>query len=93
MRDSRASRPDSKIFFASSCIEVKTSNANVQRGTRVQTWAHWQREVIAVLRRDLPEALDYISMDDVDWSSWERFFLAGHSPQEAVDRALERDLS
>jgi hypothetical protein len=57
-----------------------------------QTWAEWQRDVVAILRRDLREALDGISLEDVDWPAWLRFYLEGRSPSAAVDRALERDL-
>jgi hypothetical protein len=57
-----------------------------------QTWVEWQRDVVAILRRDFREALDHISLEDVDWPAWVRFYLEGRSASAAVDRALERDL-
>jgi len=57
-----------------------------------QTWAEWQRDVLTILRRDFREAMDRISLDDVDWPAWLRFYLEGRTASGAVDRALERDL-
>jgi hypothetical protein len=57
-----------------------------------QSWSDWQRDVLAILRRDFREALDQISLEDVDWPAWLRFYLEGRTPSAAVDRALERDL-
>lgn len=57
-----------------------------------QTWVEWQGAVVAILRRDFSEALDQISLEDVDWPAWWRFYLEGRTPSAAVDRALERDL-
>ena len=56
------------------------------------SWAEWQRDVIAILRRDFREALDQITLEDVDWAAWLRFYLEGRTASAAVDRALERDL-
>jgi hypothetical protein len=58
----------------------------------MQGWSEWQSEVLGLLRRELAEALHQISLDEVDWSAWERYFQAGHSPSAAVDRAFERAL-
>ena len=58
----------------------------------VQGWAEWQSDVLAILRRDFREVLDQISLQDVDWPAWLRFYLEGRTPSAAVDRALERDL-
>jgi hypothetical protein len=58
----------------------------------MQTWAMWQTEVVALLQGDFEELLRHISIEDVDWPSWQRFYLEGRSPRSAVDRALERDL-
>jgi hypothetical protein len=58
----------------------------------VQNWNRWQREVVAVLQGDFKDLLHEISLDDVDWPSWYRFFVEGSSPRAAVMRALERDL-
>lgn len=57
-----------------------------------QPWTEWQRDVVAILQRDFREALDHVSLDDVDWPAWVRFYLEGRSASAAVDRALERDL-
>ena len=57
-----------------------------------QTCAELQRDVVAILQRDFREALDHISLEDVDWPAWVRFYLEGRSASAAVDRALERDL-
>ena len=57
-----------------------------------QSWAEWQRDVIAILRRDFREALDQVTLEDVDWAAWLRFYLEGRTASAAVDRALERDL-
>jgi len=58
----------------------------------MQTWTQWQNEVVALLHGVFQEILNEISLEDVDWPSWHRFFIEGHSPRAAVDRALERDL-
>jgi hypothetical protein len=58
----------------------------------MQLWGEWQREVVRLLRQELAEALSQVSLDDVEWSAWERYFRAGHSPKAAVDRAFERAL-
>ena len=75
---------------------MKTSHAPAAMPSALhsltQTWAEWQRDVVAILRRDFREALDHICLKDVDWPAWLRFYLEGRSPSAAVDRALERDL-
>jgi hypothetical protein len=58
----------------------------------MQNWVQWQAEVLAELGTELEEVLHYVSMEDVDWSSWRNYYLEGRSPRAAVDRALERDL-
>jgi hypothetical protein len=58
----------------------------------VQPWAQWQKEVLALLRKDLDDTAHQISLDDVDWMSWEQLYLEGRSPHAAIDRVLERDL-
>lgn len=57
-----------------------------------QAWSEWQRDVLDILRRDFREALDHLSLEDVDWPAWLRFYLEGRTASAAVDRALERDL-
>jgi hypothetical protein len=54
---------------------------------KTQTWVEWQRDVVAVLQRDFREALHHISLEDVDWPAWLRFYLEGRSASAAVDRA------
>jgi hypothetical protein len=58
----------------------------------VHSWIQWQNEVVELLRKDLAEALHHITLDDVDWPSWEQLFHDGHSPRAAVNRAFEREL-
>jgi hypothetical protein len=55
-------------------------------------WNQWQIEVIAVMRKEFGAFLPEISLDDVDWPSWQKFFVEGRSPRAAVLRAFERDL-
>jgi hypothetical protein len=57
----------------------------------VLSWAQWQIAVLAVLRADFAEVLQFIGMDEVDWDSWRNFYNEGRTPKAAVDRALERD--
>jgi hypothetical protein len=55
-------------------------------------WQQWQTDVVALLRRHFQGELTAISIEDVDWPSWQPFFIQGRSPQAAINRALERDL-
>ena len=55
------------------------------------SWVQWQNAVLALLRADFSEVLQFIGMDEVDWDSWRSFYVEGRSPKSAVDRALERD--
>jgi len=64
----------------------------MQASSLAQTWAEWQHDVLAILQREFREALDQISLEDVDWPAWLRFYLEGRTASAAVDRALERDL-
>jgi hypothetical protein len=52
----------------------------------------WQREVIALLRKDFGGELKQIAVDDVDWQSWRDLYTQGGTPRAAIERALERDL-
>jgi hypothetical protein len=59
----------------------------------MQTWEQWQSEIVTLLQKEFGgEALQHISLDDVDWPSWHTFYLQGKSPHAAIERALERDL-
>jgi hypothetical protein len=55
------------------------------------SWAQWQNAVLALLRADFAEVLQFIGMEEVDWDSWRNFYVEGRTPKSAVDRALERD--
>lgn len=54
-------------------------------------WVQWQHAVLALLRADFAEVLQFIGMDEVDWDSWRIFYIEGRTPRSAIDRALERD--
>ncbi len=58
----------------------------------MQTWEQWQRDIVTLLQKDFEEALQHISLNDIDWPSWHSFFVQGKSPRAAIERALERDL-
>ena len=51
-----------------------------------------QDRYVALLRGDFGDSLQVISIDDVDWPSWQGFYAQGRSPRSAIERALERDL-
>ena len=55
------------------------------------SWVQWQDAVLAQLRADFAEVLQFIGMEEVDWDSWRNFYIEGRTPKSAVDRALERD--
>ena len=55
------------------------------------SWTQWQNAVLAQLRADFSEVLQFIGMEEVDWDSWRSFYIEGRTPKSAVDRALERD--
>jgi hypothetical protein len=55
------------------------------------SWVQWQNAVLALLRADFAEVLQFIGMEEVDWDSWRNFYIEGRTPKSAVDRALERD--
>lgn len=57
----------------------------------MQTWNEWQNDVIALLNMLFKDILEQVSLADVDWPSWQPFYLEGRSPGAAISRALERD--
>jgi hypothetical protein len=57
----------------------------------LQTWALWQRTVLALLQADVSGVLATIRLDEVDWDAWRTFYAEGLSPRSAIDRALARD--
>lgn len=63
-----------------------------QRSTQVPEWEQWQQDIVALLKSDFGDALQVISIDDVDWPSWQGLYAQGRSPRAAIERALERDL-
>ena len=63
-----------------------------QQLSQLGSWEQWQHEIVALLRGDFGDALQVATIDDVDWPSWEGFFMQGRSPRSAIERALERDL-
>jgi hypothetical protein len=66
-------------------------NTTTMTGLGPLSWGQWQIGVLAVLRADFAEVLQFIGMDEVDWDSWRNFYNEGRTPKSAVDRALERD--
>ncbi len=60
--------------------------------SEVRSWEQWQHEIVALLRGDFGDSLEIVSIDDVDWPSWQAFYVQGRSPRSAIERALERDL-
>ncbi len=63
-----------------------------QLSTPVRDWEQWQQDIVALLKSDFGDALQVISIDDVDWPSWQGLYAQGRSPRSAIERALERDL-
>jgi hypothetical protein len=63
-----------------------------QQLSQMRSWEQWQHEIVALLRGDFGDTLQVASIDDVDWPSWQGFFMQGRSPRSAIERALERDL-
>jgi hypothetical protein len=66
-------------------------NASTIGDIGVLSWAQWQNAVLALLRVDFADVLQFIGMEEVDWDSWRNFYIEGRTPKSAVDRALERD--
>ena len=63
-----------------------------QRLPQIPEWEQWQQDIVALLKSDFGDALQIISIDDVDWPSWQGLYAQGRSPRAAIERALERDL-
>jgi hypothetical protein len=63
-----------------------------QQSTPLRDWEQWQHDIVALLKSDFGDALQVISIDDVDWPSWQGLYAQGRSPRSAIERALERDL-
>ena len=76
----------------SSCAEVLQVPPPVHVAANTRSWQQWQRGVLQLLRVELREVLDVITVDDVGWEAWREFYDQGRTPRAAVNRALERDL-
>ena len=63
-----------------------------QLSTPLRDWEQWQHDIVALLKNDFGDALQVISIDDIDWPSWQGLYAQGRSPRSAIERALERDL-
>jgi hypothetical protein len=59
---------------------------------RLREWHAWQSEIVALLRHDFLRELQSMTIDDIDWPSWQRLYYKGKSPRQAIETALERDL-
>jgi len=55
-------------------------------------WMQWQSEIVKLLRGDFLFELQGITAEDIDWVSWQDYYVQGKSARQAIDRALERDL-
>ncbi len=66
-------------------------NGTLMSNIGALSWSQWQFAVLALLRVDFAEVLQFIGMDEVDWDSWRNFYNEGRSPRSAIERALERD--
>ena len=63
-----------------------------QQSTQLPEWEQWQHDIVALLKSDFGDSLQVISIDDVDWPSWQGLYAQGRSPRSAIERAMERDL-
>jgi hypothetical protein len=75
----------------SQCAELLEASQAVRAAANGLGWAQWQRGVLQLLRAELREVLDVITIDDVGWESWRELYDQGRTPRAAVNRALERD--
>ncbi len=72
--------------------DVTNAGSIAQTPRATLSWDRWRQAVVDLLRTELADTQPRISLDDVDWPAWQRFFEDGRTPRSAVDRALERDL-
>ena len=63
-----------------------------QQSSQIPAWEQWQQDIVALLKSDFGGTLQVISIDDVDWPSWQGLYAQGRSARSAIERALERDL-
>lgn len=71
-------------------LSISVEKPSSARAPRLR-WNQWQRSVIALLRADFTGVLRTIAAHEVDWDIWRGFYEAGRTPQQAINRALERD--
>jgi hypothetical protein len=70
----------------------RKNRGRLPHAPQIQSWEHWQQEIVALLKSDFADTLQEISIDDVDWPSWHELYVQGRSARSAIERALERDL-
>jgi hypothetical protein len=86
-------RPMNQREFRASAIVASHASWMIDGELRMHTWEQWQSEIVTLLQKEFGgDALQDISLDDVDWPSWNSFYLQRKSPRAAIERALERDL-
>jgi hypothetical protein len=57
----------------------------------LQTWIHWQMEVVEAIRELYHDVFSDIEFSDIDWSAWRPLYEEGRSPLAAVSRAFVLD--
>jgi len=57
----------------------------------LQTWIHWQMEVVEAIRELYHDLFSDIEIGDIDWSAWRQLYDEGRSPLAAVSHAFVQD--
>lgn len=55
-----------------------------------QKWEHWQRNVIAIVRRELSDLFAKVTLEDFDWEAWRVLYDKGYTPAVAVNEAFSK---